>query len=120
MTMKYHYHFLLLCLRFHQYLNSNQLVLNHYYLNSQSHLNYGKKYGMESCLIKENGLHPNTINRSHITYEMIKNIYEPLGFSHFKIEGRTWDKLSLCLTYCNYMIKPEFHNTVISLLMQDK
>lgn len=93
---------------------------NHYYLNSQSHLNYGKKYGMESCLIKENGLHPNTINRSHITYEMIKNIYEPLGFSHFKIEGRTWDRLSLCLTYCNYMIKPEFHNTVISLLMQDK
>lgn len=86
---------------------------NHYYLNSLSHLNYGKRYIMEDCYIKGSTFDINN-NTHHLKYEDLVEIYEPLGFSHFKIEGRTWDDLDLLLTYCNYLIKPEWKNFVIS------
>ena len=79
----------------------------HYDLNSYSHLNYGKGYGMEYCAIRGGAVSNNTIS-THITYDDIKNIYEPLGINYFKIEGRTWNNVDLLLTYCNYMVKPEY------------
>ena len=85
---------------------------DHYYLNSYSHLQRGKKYHMPFCNIKQGGLHPDT-RKHHLTYNDIKNIYAPLGFEHFKIEGRTWDALSLSLTYANYMVKPEYRDQFI-------
>lgn len=91
---------------------------NHYYLNSISHLNYGKKYAMEGCVIKHDSF-SKEINENNLYYEDLVNIYEPMGFEHFKIEGRTWSNIDLLLTYCNYMIKPEYRNVVISFLSHD-
>lgn len=91
---------------------------NHYYLNSVSHLNYGKAYSMEDCYIKGSTFNEKN-NTHHLKYEDLKNIYEPLGFSHFKIEGRTWNDLDLLLTYCNYLIKPEWKNFIISEYFQE-
>lgn len=81
----------------------------HYRLNSIFSLNYGKKYQMEQCMIHEGMLHPSTLNqKNNLTPHEIYNIYEPMGFSYFKIEGRTWDAIDLICTYAYYMVKPEF------------
>lgn len=92
---------------------------DHYDLNGLSHLNYGKKYKMEGCNIKENCLHPD-VRKNHLLYEDLHNTYAPLGFSHFKIEGRTWDKIQLSLTYCEYLVKPEWQAYVANILIQEK
>ena len=88
----------------------------HYYLNAMSSLNYGKRYRMEYCPIKANALTPE-IKQKHITYDDIVNIYEPLGFTHFKIEGRTLSPLDVLLAYCNYMVKPEYKDYIRNELL---
>lgn len=47
-------------------------------------------------------------NPLFISVEDIQNIYIPMGFKHFKIEGRTtgWDDLIEILLY--YLVKPEY------------
>lgn len=88
----------------------------HYLLNSKDHLSFSKGY-MDNpefkCSIICNTVHPE-VRKNHITYEDIVNIYEPMGFSHFKIEGRTLDPLEVLLSYCHYMVKPKYKDWVIS------
>lgn len=45
--------------------------------------------------------------KNHITPEEIWEKYVPMGFSQFKIEGRTADVFNLLETYIYYMAKPE-------------
>ena len=85
---------------------------DHYYLNSKSNLDYGREYKMEYCGIIENNFHPEVIKKNHLTYEELKNTYEPMGFEYYKIEGRTWKTCDMLLTYCNYMVKPEYKDFV--------
>ena len=44
---------------------------------------------------------------THISPEDIWNKYVPMGFTNFKIEGRTFDLFNLMEHYLYYMIKPE-------------
>lgn len=44
---------------------------------------------------------------THITPDDIWNKYVPMGFSQFKIEGRSTNILNLIETYLYYMVKPE-------------
>lgn len=44
---------------------------------------------------------------THISPDDIWNKYVPMGFSHFKIEGRTYETFNLLEHYMYYMIKPE-------------
>ncbi len=44
---------------------------------------------------------------THISPDDIWNKYVPMGFSHFKIEGRTYETLNLLEHYMYYMIKTE-------------
>lgn len=44
---------------------------------------------------------------THITPDDIWNKYVPMGFTNFKIEGRTFDIFNLMEHYLYYMIKPE-------------
>lgn len=89
---------------------------DHYFLNGVSHLKYGKNYVMEDCGIKGNTFHPDQ-RKHHLTYDDIVKYYEPLGFKYFKIEGRTWERKSLILTYIDYMVKPEYKSFAISCLL---
>lgn len=89
----------------------------HYKLNGISHLHCGKNYALDGCFIDELIFHPN-LEKFHIDYNMIVEKYEKFGFSHFKIEGRTWGTSSLCLTYVKYMVKPEFQNLVINMILE--
>ena len=83
---------------------------NHYFKNSQSHLNYGRPYHMEYCNIQGMG---SSEKKHHLTYDLIREKYEPLGLTHFKLEGRTWDDIDLIIALCNYMVKPEHRSTVL-------
>ena len=47
-------------------------------------------------------------NPNTITVDAIYNIYEPLGYHHFKIEGRTASLGDLIETLVYYTVKPEY------------
>jgi hypothetical protein len=51
-----------------------------------------------------------------ITREKIKEIYEPMGFQHFKISGRGADG-KIVLDYAHYMVKPEWKEDFIVMMM---
>lgn len=88
---------------------------HHYIKNSQSHLEYGRPYHMGYCAITQTACEK---QKHHLDYNLLTNTYEPLGFSYFKIEGRTWNELDLTLTLSDYLIKPEYKNTFISAMLR--
>ena len=57
-------------------------------------------YNRDFCFLKAKNSHL-TISR-----EQIKEIYEPMGFKHFKLSGRGAHG-SIVVDYANYMVKPE-------------
>lgn len=59
------------------------------------------EYGDKNCI------HTIQDYPTYISPEQIWEKYVPMGFSNFKIEGRTGNIFSLIETYCFYMIKPE-------------
>lgn len=86
----------------------------HYKLNSLSHLNYGQNFQI-NCNIKKHINSTEVFNsKNNISYEKIKNIYEPLGFKWFKLEGRTLSPFEVLCNYVYYMVKPEYYIEVIS------
>lgn len=48
---------------------------------------------------------------THISPDAIVEKYVPMGFSQFKIEGRTVPDIALAENYIYYMIKPEYKDT---------
>lgn len=90
----------------------------HYDLNSIFSLSYGKKYSLSFCNITVENLYPlEKDTRNRLTYNMIKNIYVPLGFKHFKLEGRTFNNLSYICSCIDYMVKPEYQTFIIDYIM---
>lgn len=49
---------------------------------------------------------------THISPQAIMEKYVPMGFKHFKIEGRTSTDINLLETYVYYMVKPEYQTKV--------
>lgn len=49
-------------------------------------------------------------HRTHITPDDIWEKYVPMGFHHFKIEGRTASAITLLEHYLYYMVKPEYRD----------
>ena len=84
---------------------------NHYYYNGQYALNFGEIYQMSECGIRDTTV-SNTVRtfRNNITPDELYNKYAPMGFSHFKIEGRTLPSIEIAQNYAYYMAKPEHHD----------
>ncbi len=53
---------------------------------------------------------------AHISPQAIFEKYLPLGYTHFKIEGRTTTDQNLIETYVYYMVKPEYQEQVRTIL----
>ena len=51
-----------------------------------------------------------------ITREKIKEVYEPLGFKHFKISGRE-SHGGIILDYAHYFVKPEWREDFLYMIM---
>lgn len=80
----------------------------HYRLNGISQLNFGMPYNIQ-CMIKENTLHPSTWNyKNNISPKEIEEIYVPMGFSNFKLEGRTLSDSEVLGNYVRYFVKDEY------------
>ena len=61
-----------------------------------------------SCTCEHRALDDITGLSTHISPDDIWNKYVPMGFSNFKIEGRTFDIFNLIEQYLYYMVKPEY------------
>ena len=85
----------------------------HYRLNSVSHLNLGKNYTINCKITDYNMAYNSRCYQNNITAEKLYNLYVPLGFLNFKLEGRSLKKEEVILNYCYYMVKPEYHDEVI-------
>ena len=53
-----------------------------------------------------------TGHRTHVSPKDIIEKYVPMGFRHFKIEGRAAPDIDLLETYVYYMVKPEYQDKV--------
>lgn len=55
---------------------------------------------------------------TYVSPEDIWEKYVPMGFSNFKLEGRTEHLFNIIELYCHYMIKPEFQGKVRFALLE--
>lgn len=65
---------------------------------------------------EKNSLYVYREYKTFISPEDIWEKYVPMGFTNFKIEGRTANIFSLIDTYCYYMMKPEYRDEARLLL----
>ena len=80
----------------------------HYRLNGLFYLNHGKNYNI-SCGISEGTLDfDSSKKRNNLTPNEIYETYVPMGFSNFKLEGRSLSDLEVLLNIAKYMIQPQY------------
>jgi hypothetical protein len=90
----------------------------HYALNSLYNLSFGRNYEVPYCGIKHHSLSPENKNYfNNISFEEIVEKYEPKGFCHFKLEGRTFSQSAQILIYATYMVKPEYKNVFVEYML---
>lgn len=87
----------------------------HYKLNGLSALTYQNRYEIE-CQIQP-GI--NTLNsyKNSIQPDEIFGIYQDIGISHFKLEGRTLPDSEVAANYVKYMIKPEYQLKCLAAIL---
>lgn len=69
------------------------------------------------CKYMANSIYDITDYSTYVSPEDIENKYVPMGFKHFKIEGRTTTDIPILETYVHYFVKPEFERkTRLALL----
>jgi len=61
-----------------------------------------------SCRCEHRGIDDIMNMNTHVSPDDIWNKYVPMGYSNFKIEGRTFDIFNIIEQYLYYMIKPEY------------
>lgn len=71
------------------------------------------------CECESNSIHTIRNYSTYISPESIWEKYVPMGFKHFKIEGRKDNIFSLVETYCHYLIKPEYQGQARVLLLNN-
>lgn len=90
----------------------------HYKANGISTLNLSKNFTVPYCNIQYNICSKAAIeSKNNISPQEIEDFFEPLGFSNFKLEGRTIPENIMLINYCYYLIKPEYFMQVICDLL---
>lgn len=86
----------------------------HYKLNGISTNQLGRRFSVPFCPITSTCYSEHTFNyKNNISPEEIETYYEPLGFSHFKLEGRTLPNYEVLMIYIHYLIKPQYKEMAI-------
>lgn len=62
---------------------------------------------------------PSGGGETYVSPEDIWEIYVPMDFRNFKIEGRTDDLFVVLEVYCHYMIKPEYQGQVRIMMLRN-
>ena len=91
----------------------------HYLANGLSVLSYGKQYGIDCYIGLESPIHPKVINyHNNFSLEEIYDIYpNKYHIDYFKLEGRTFDELTLALVFAQYLVKKEYQLDFIDQIM---
>lgn len=71
------------------------------------------EYGEYNCI------HTIQDYSTYISPDAIWEKYVPMGFNHFKIEGRTANLFSLVETYCHYLIRAEYQGQARILILNN-
>lgn len=66
---------------------------------------------------EQNSLSRHKKYKTHVSPDAIWEKYVPMGFSNFKIEGRTASLFSMVDTYCYYFARPEYHDEARLMLL---
>lgn len=111
--------------------NKVELLVNSYcvdnckfakqHYDSVGDFNLGKCKSAFKCPYNIDNLSAQRGRGNYISYEQIKTIYEPLGFKHFKLDGRgfMWDiDGSVVDNYIEYLIKSEYKQEVRNFLVE--
>ena len=88
----------------------------HYELNGKAALNYQNCYNIE-CTIQR-GIGTLNSYKNSIQPEEIFGKYKEMGFTNFKLEGRTLPDSEVAANYVKYMIKPEFQLKCLSQILR--
>lgn len=92
----------------------------HYRLNGLFSLSYGKPYATQDCPIEYDTLHESQCtSRNNLSPEEILTKYAPMGYSNFKLEGRTLGVVENLCNYVRYMVKPEHQFYVLNMILQE-
>lgn len=88
----------------------------HYELNGKAALAYQNSYNIECAIQSGVG----TINnyKNSLQPEEIFGIYKDMGFTNFKLEGRTLHDSEVAANYVRYMIKPEYQLKCLSQILR--
>ena len=93
-----------------------QFRKEHYENISMCQLNYDYD-NLETCIYgKSNEMFFTDLNNNCISIEDIENIYLPMGFKHFKLEGRIMSPLDFIETILYYLIKEEYQQHIRHIL----
>lgn len=86
----------------------------HYEIISQCQLDFDEeKLSKFDCpYTREDNLNSAKKNSNFISIQDINNIYLPMGFKNFKLEGRTMHPLDLIEMLLYYLIKEEYHESI--------
>lgn len=91
----------------------------HYAFNGESSLTYGKSYQLNFCNIPGDNLYPYDYTKPiQLTPEQIRDWYAPNGFSHFKLEGRTFSYSCHSANLVKYMVKSEYQLYILTQICE--
>jgi hypothetical protein len=91
--------------------------VKHYQDISKRQLEFDDTDGIPPCsVVKTDTLWMSMKQANFISVEDINNIYSPMGFSNFKLEGRTAHPLDLIEVLLYYLIKDEYKAEIRSYL----
>lgn len=71
------------------------------------------EYGEHNCIHTIQGYN------TYVSPESIWETYVPMGFTNFKIEGRTANLFSLVETYCHFLVRPEYQGETRIMLLNN-
>lgn len=93
--------------------------INHYKINSEYALSYGKPYALNCKAIKSVNSPEVIAYKNTITLNNIYNLYYPLGIEQYKLEGRSLNYIDNICTYARYLLLPEHQYDFIEHCVTD-
>ncbi len=101
----------------YEYLAKSQIEFVEHLANNGPNAPFHSKLEEFKCPHMGNMLYDTTDFCTHITPQDIYEKYVPMGFSNFKIEGRSAHPANVLETYIYYLVKPE-HRDRIRMIYQ--
>lgn len=93
--------------------------INHYKINSEYALSYGKPYTLNCKAIKSVNSPEVIAYKNTVTLDNIYNLYYPLGIEQYKLEGRSLNYIDNICTYARYLLLPEYQYDFIEHCVTD-